>query len=123
MRKKYLEYFENLLLKKRKEKREELEDIEERIRMSQQEYTSELSLHPDHDADIAFDSEAREENVHTAGNKADILGRIDRALKKISNGGYGICEDCGEEIERKRLECIPYARFCIECERKNEVGS
>lgn len=123
MDKKDLEYFENLLLKKRKQKIEELEDIEGRIRVSQQEYTSELSLYPDHEADIAADSEVREENVHIAGNKADILGKIDLALRKISKGNYGICESCGKKIERKRLECIPYTRFCIGCEEKNEVSS
>ena len=120
MNKKNLEYFENLLLEKRKRKIAELQDIEERIRVSQQDYTSELSLYPNHEADIASDAESREENVHIAGNRADILGKIDRALKKTSNNEYGICEDCSKEIERKRLECIPYARYCIKCEERRE---
>jgi RNA polymerase-binding protein DksA len=115
-----LEYFEKLLFKKRKQVLEELKSIEERIRISQQDSSSDLSLYPTHEADVATDAESREENVSIVRNKADILGRIDHALKKISNSEYGICENCGKEIEKERLECIPYARFCVKCEEERE---
>lgn len=40
---------------------------------------------------------------------------IDHALTKIGNGSYGQCESCGEMINSKRLEAVPYATLCIQC--------
>lgn len=48
------------------------------------------------------------------------LGRVDEALQKITDGRYGICEECEEHIPVKRLEIIPFAKFCVECESKME---
>jgi DnaK suppressor protein len=46
--------------------------------------------------------------------RADIQ-RIDAALKRLEDGDYGYCVDCGEEIAEKRLEVDPAAAFCIRC--------
>ncbi len=43
------------------------------------------------------------------------LGLIDKALGKIPEGTYGICETCGEEIEPDRIEYLPAARRCVGC--------
>ena len=45
----------------------------------------------------------------------DRLDRIDTALGKISEGTYGICETCGEQIEPDRIEYLPAARRCVGC--------
>ena len=47
------------------------------------------------------------------------LKRIEAALQKIKTGKYGICEKCGKEISKERLEVIPEAELCIKC-KKNE---
>lgn len=44
----------------------------------------------------------------------EILKAIDDALEKIGNGTYGICEVCGKEIEKERLEAVPWTTLCIE---------
>jgi DnaK suppressor protein len=46
------------------------------------------------------------------------LAEIDRALRKLRDdpADYGLCEDCGDEIADKRLELVPFARFCAECQ-------
>lgn len=41
------------------------------------------------------------------------------ALTKLETGKYGICERCGEHIDRARLEVFPQARYCVDCEKKN----
>jgi DnaK suppressor protein len=48
------------------------------------------------------------------------LGEIDRALRKLhqSPDEFGQCEDCGEDIPEKRLQLMPYARYCAECQAK-----
>lgn len=48
------------------------------------------------------------------------LNKIDEALRKIHNGTYGICEDCGQEISEGRLKVLPYAVHCVECKEKVE---
>jgi len=53
----------------------------------------------------------------------DILLEIDEALKRLSMGTYGICESCGKGIEKLRLKAVPYARMCVSCKSKSEVGS
>lgn len=48
------------------------------------------------------------------------LTRMDEALRRLEEGTYGVCEECGEEIEEKRLEVAPYAPCCITCQAKRE---
>jgi len=49
-----------------------------------------------------------------------LIKKIKKALEKIDEGTYGICEECGEEISTKRLEVRPVATLCIECKAKQE---
>src|SRR5438309_426564 len=46
------------------------------------------------------------------------LSLIDRALRKLAEepDEYGVCEDCGDEIPAKRLEVMPFAQYCAECQ-------
>lgn len=46
------------------------------------------------------------------------LAEIDRALKKIEEGTYGICEECGQPIPEERLEILPATRYCVQCASK-----
>ncbi len=49
-----------------------------------------------------------------------LLGKIDKALKKMDDGEFGVCEDCGEEISPKRLEARPVTTLCIRCKEEEE---
>ena len=44
-----------------------------------------------------------------------VLGEIERALERIDDGTYGLCERCGEPIAAERLEALPYAVRCVGC--------
>ena len=46
-----------------------------------------------------------------------LLRDVVTALQKIDNGSFGECERCGESIADKRLEALPFARYCIDCQR------
>ncbi|MER3395707.1 MAG: hypothetical protein C4318_02540 [Acidimicrobiia bacterium] len=50
----------------------------------------------------------------------ELLEKVERAMQKIAKGTYGLCERCGNPIERLRLEALPYAELCIECKRREE---
>jgi len=51
------------------------------------------------------------------------LDSIHRALRKIDQGTYGLCDDCGEPIASRRLEALPWAARCVECEANAETQS
>lgn len=79
---------------------------------------------PDHASDnAAVDTDVREQVGHET-IEAEIkdlekrLVDIETALKKIYKNAFGMCEKCGKAIPLPRLELIPEARFCIDCEKK-----
>jgi DnaK suppressor protein len=49
-----------------------------------------------------------------------LLREVLAALRKLDEGGFGDCERCGEPIAEKRLEALPFARYCIDCQRRVE---
>jgi DnaK suppressor protein len=54
------------------------------------------------------------------GREKTFLQKIDRALRKIDEGDFGVCEECGEEISTKRLEARPETTLCIRCKEDQE---
>jgi len=54
------------------------------------------------------------------GSHREDLQKIDEAIRKIDEGTYGLCEDCGEEISEERLKILPYAIYCIDCKESRE---
>ncbi|HTG82734.1 MAG TPA: TraR/DksA family transcriptional regulator [Geobacteraceae bacterium] len=51
------------------------------------------------------------------------LTRMDEALGKLERGTYGICEECGVEIDEKRLSVVPLVLYCIDCQKRREGPS
>jgi len=49
-----------------------------------------------------------------------LLREVEIALRKLDEGGFGDCERCAEPIGEKRLDALPFARYCIECQRRLE---
>ena len=58
--------------------------------------------------------------IAVAGHKRAELEQIDAALRKIDDGTYGTCEECGEEIDEGRLKVVPYAEYCVNCQGGRE---
>ena len=50
----------------------------------------------------------------------ETLIKIDEAIRKLNEGTYGKCEDCGEEISEERLRVLPFAIYCRDCQEKKE---
>lgn len=46
------------------------------------------------------------------------IDQTDRALRRISDGSYGRCDRCGQDIPRERLEALPHARYCVPCQQR-----
>jgi DnaK suppressor protein len=70
------------------------------------------------------DQAAAEYERQTLAHKADVarqtITRLTDALKRISQGNFGECAQCGAEIEVKRLEAVPWARYCLKCQEARE---
>lgn len=59
-------------------------------------------------------------NLRKLTTHKETLNKIDEAIRKLREGTYGICEDCGAEISEARLKVIPFAIYCIDCKEKRE---
>ena len=94
--------------------------IEENISKSQRDASGEISSYTYHMADMATDSFDREFSYTLAINERELIYLIDEALSKIDSGTYGICELCNKKIIKKRLKTIPYAKYCLKCQREEE---
>ena len=73
--------------------------------------------------DAALDAAQDEISSQLAEVESRELAHIERALVRIKSGSYGECEGCGERIPLARLNALPYATSCIECQRAAENGS
>lgn len=73
-------------------------------------------------ADKASNSYTKEFLFHQSNDNRQILLLVNEALDRIKDGTYGICIECQEEVQAKRLEAVPWARHCIECQAKQDAG-
>jgi DnaK suppressor protein len=73
-----------------------------------------------HQADQGTDDFGRTINMQLTEREFEILRQIDRALEKIDDKTYGVCDISGEEIPVKRLEAVPYANMTVKAQEKME---
>ncbi len=81
----------------------------------------ELSVYDNHPADLGDELFERSKDTALRDNAHILLENVEEALKKIDNGTYGICDKCGKQIPLARLEAVPWADECIDCQREDEV--
>ncbi|HHV46172.1 MAG TPA: molecular chaperone DnaK [Tissierellia bacterium] len=79
------------------------------------EYYTELSFYDNHPADIGTEMFMMEQDKGLADKLNDTLVEIEYSLEAIDRGDYGKCISCGREIDKERLEVIPYLKLCINC--------
>ena len=75
-----------------------------------------------HQADEGTDDFDRMLTLELSSKELNILRQIDRALEKINENTYGICDISGEEIPIQRLEAVPYATMTVKAQEKLEKG-
>ena len=110
---KELECFRRILLKKKSE-------VEERVEQLKRGdiHTNKDDLYDDIDA-ASVDAD---HNLlfRIRGRESHLIKKIDEALEQIDAGTYGICAECGEEINIERLKARPVAPLCIVCKEEQE---
>ncbi len=112
-----LESFKKLLLQER-------ERLESERRTKAEEHADlgeELADYDDHHpADTASETYERTKDYAIDENFREMVEQIDSALRKIEDGSYGLCDRCGDPINRARLSAIPSATLCIKCQETIE---
>src|SRR6201993_4394025 len=73
-------------------------------------------------ADRAASSYTKEFLFSQSNNDRQLLQMVETALQRIREGEFGECVNCGNEINAKRLEAVPWTRYCIACQEKLERG-
>ena len=101
------------LVEERVELQTQLTTIEEdTFATTQSEMSGDVGL-DDESADAGTATFEREKDLSIEHNVRDLLDKIERALKRIDDGTYGICERCGKPIEKARIKALPYVDLCI----------
>ena len=73
-----------------------------------------------HMADMGTDNFDQEFTIGLIENEEGELREIDKALKRIDEGTYGLCESCRRKIPKTRLKALPFARVCVQCKEAEE---
>lgn len=115
MNKRQLERFRKELLAKR----EELLDLVKLARTSEQESTGKEA--PDL-GDRALSTVIRDLSYQLTATERDLMRRIDEALDRMEKNEYGVCVECSNKVQIGRLEAVPWARHCIQCQELQDRG-
>jgi DnaK suppressor protein len=73
-------------------------------------------------ADKAANSYTKEFLFHQSDENRRLLQLVNESLERMKDGTYGQCLACQEEVQQKRLDAVPWARHCIECQEKQDQG-
>lgn len=115
MDKKKLETFKKRLEERQLALRKMVSRTEEDGRIADQDTAQDI-------ADRAASSYTKEFLFSQSNNDRQLLAMVETALQRIREGAFGECINCGNEINAKRLEAVPWTRYCIECQEKLEQG-
>jgi DnaK suppressor protein len=73
-------------------------------------------------ADKASSSYTKEFLYSLSNTERTILEQVGKAIDRMDEGEYGTCMECAEKISKKRLDAVPWARFCVPCQERIEQG-
>ncbi|MFQ6057263.1 MAG: TraR/DksA family transcriptional regulator [Anaerolineae bacterium] len=73
-----------------------------------------------HMADDATEVFEQTKSLALRRNLERMLEQVEEALRRFEEGTYGICEQCGEQIDPARLRALPYATLCFDCQQHRE---
>ncbi len=85
----------------------------------QSEMSGEVSFDEEY-ADSGTFTFERERDLSLSNNIKDLIHKIDRALERIDDGTYGLCQRCGKRIEKARIKALPYVGLCLKDKRAEE---
>jgi DnaK suppressor protein len=95
-----------------------------RSHMGTQSASAILAIQEDPYDSADWAEKSHEEWIFLQKNSVDmaLLREIEEALLRMREGTYGTCQDCGLPVSKKRLEALPWARFCVSCQERRTTG-
>ena len=96
-----------------------ISELDHALAAAKQEAREGVTKHAD-PADQAASEYERQSLVHQAASARQMLKNLTQALERMQQGSFGECAECGGDIELKRLEAIPWARYCVKCQEARE---
>lgn len=114
---KFIEEMKQDLEKRRQELLKELN--EDAVKVAEHDYSAKFVDYGDKDDENAAEVATFEKNLSLEKTLEVSLYNVDRALKKIEEGKYGLCEKCGDPIKPERLKAFPSATSCMDCKKKS----
>jgi len=115
MDKKRLEYYKKKLLTRRDELLRDIARTQREGREADEDPTVDL-------ADKAANSYTKEFLFGQTHQDRSLLQLVNEALVRIRESSFGECVACHEELQQKRLEAVPWTRYCVTCQEKMEQG-
>ncbi|MFZ5988338.1 MAG: TraR/DksA C4-type zinc finger protein [Bacillota bacterium] len=116
------DYFKDMLIKQGMDIEKTINLMKEHdIAEQDMESPDELSNYDNHPAELGTQLFQAELNNALKVHEEHLLKEIHDAIGRMDQGKYGKCEFCGVEIAEERLEALPYARLCIDCETSKEI--
>lgn len=112
-----LEYFKQIIIKKRDEAEKELNALQTSLRESM-ENSSDESAYSFHMADAGTDAQEREKTYMLFNRTKKFIRYLDDALIRIKNKTYGVCKVTGKKIAKGRLEAVPHTQLSIDAKLK-----
>ena len=112
--------FRDVLLQERQRVKAAIDNLHEENPGSIRDETGEDAVYDNHLADTATVTYDRELGYTLEENSEHVLAEIDAALKRLDDGTFGVCTNCGQPIAVERLEARPWATLCIDCKRQRE---
>lgn len=122
MKQKERNQLEQRLLRERERAIQALRRLDERMGVSSQEGDGDLTSYPFHLADEGTDTMEREKDFLLLSQEGRLVYWIDDALRALYRQPkqFGRCSECGQEITMERLDLIPWARLCLDCQQLDE---
>lgn len=112
MNKKKLPYFKKILT-------EQLETLQDKSSQNRVTALAESEQISDFTDQATLESDI-DMNIHIKERDSKLIIKIKKALERIEDGTYGICDECEDEISEARLEARPVTTVCIDCKRAQE---
>lgn len=112
------ERLRKLLIQKREEIIREAKTEIKRFRSEENKQLVETVMD---DGDLSVVDLAEDISLKQLSTHRETLIKIDAAIRKLEEGTYGICEECGEEISEERLKIMPFAIYCRDDQEKKEI--
>ncbi len=115
MKRSDIERFQKLLLEKR-------QDLYDRVRKARSSETEGSNKDAPDLGDRAISTTSRDLLYQLSTTEQGMMKRIDLALKRIDEKSYGVCSNCSNTVQPLRLEAVPWALHCIECQELHDRG-